>query len=163
MTKAEFLKKYAHCASNTVLQWIWEAKENRATELNLVSCNIFDLSPLSELNDLEYLDVSCTPVVDLSPLSNLVNLRFLQFSETQIANLAPIARLTNLDDLDFSNTLVTDLSPILPLIESGRAVWCGGNIPNFGGIKAHYCPIDSPPYMIVEQGSESIIQWFAKQ
>ena len=55
-----------------------------------------DLSPLSDLVNLQLLDISDTQVTDLSPLSNLVNLQVLNISITKVTDLSPLSFLTNL-------------------------------------------------------------------
>ena len=136
MTKADFLKKHAHCAAVGVLEKIWAAKESRATELNLFMEEISDLTPLSGLLNLQELWCVRTQVSDLSPLSGLLNLqrfgcpekvsdlsplsKLLNFkdlycSDTQVSDLSPLAGLTRLEYLDCSDTQVSDLSPLAGL------------------------------------------------
>jgi GTPase SAR1 family protein len=115
MTKADFLKKYAHCAEARVLKKIRKAKKSRATQLNLSVKKISDLSPLSGLLNLQMLYCNSTRVSDLSPLSELLNLQTLNCTDTLVTDLSPLAGLLNLQTLDCSCN-VTDLSPLAGLL-----------------------------------------------
>ena len=69
--KENFFKKYAHCADADVLEEIWQAKEGE-TKLHLKSQKISDLSPLTDLLNLQYLNFESTEVSDLSPLLPII-------------------------------------------------------------------------------------------
>ncbi len=116
MTKADFLKKYAHCAEAIVLRKIWFAKKGGATELDLSGKKITDLSPLAELLNLQQLWCYKTQVSDLSPLAALLNLQQLDCRFTRVSDLSPLAGLLNLRQLDCSSTQVLDLSPLARLL-----------------------------------------------
>jgi hypothetical protein len=81
-----------------------------------VSRFITDLSPLSELSNLQSLDLMGTQVDNLSPLAELINLQSLNLWKTKVTDLSPLAGLTNLQALDLSRTRVMDLSPLSKLI-----------------------------------------------
>lgn len=69
-------------------------------------------SPLPELKNLEWLNLSGTWVRDLRPWSTLPNLKHLQLCDTDVKDLAPLARLNNLVELNLDNTDVQDLTPL---------------------------------------------------
>ncbi|MFC4223724.1 leucine-rich repeat domain-containing protein, partial [Lysinibacter cavernae] len=52
-----------------------------------------DLTPLAELTNLDWLDLSGTPITDLTPLAELTNLDWLDLSGTPITDLSPLAHL----------------------------------------------------------------------
>lgn len=116
MTKADFLKKYAHCAEAGVLENIWMAKESGAKTLNLNRTEIIDLAPLAELENLQ--DISCQSlkVIDLSPLMKLVGLQKVDLSFTRVSDLSPLAGLINLREIKCYYTEVSDLSPLAKLL-----------------------------------------------
>lgn len=57
---------------------------------------VCNLEPLSELTQIEYLDLAHNQVKDLTPLKNLVNIRYLNLAHNQIEDLSPLASLTKL-------------------------------------------------------------------
>jgi formylglycine-generating enzyme required for sulfatase activity len=81
----------------SVLQKIKEAKDSGATELDLWSNNISDITPLAGLTNLQWLDLWSNNISDLSPLAGLTNLTRLGLSNNNISDLTPLAGLTNLE------------------------------------------------------------------
>ncbi len=82
---------------------------------NLNSTQVSDLSPLTDLNNLEVLNFNSTHVIDLSALTDLSNLEVLNFNSTQVSDLSPLTELKNLKLLFLGNTKVSDLSPLAEL------------------------------------------------
>ena len=85
--------------------------------LRLDNNAISDVSPLSSLTKLTWLNLSGNDISDFSPLSNLTNLTTLTLINTTISNLLPLTNLTSLTDLnlagnDLSNS---DFSPLTRL------------------------------------------------
>lgn len=80
-----------------------------------LDCDLIDISPLSELNSLQLLDVQRMNVADLNPLSGLRCLRRLDVSRTQVSELSPLSSISSLQQLIVSVTQVKDLSPLLDL------------------------------------------------
>ena len=60
-----------------------------------------ELSGLSDLTNLKYLDISDSEASNLEPLSKLVNLTELYASSNKIEDITPIARLPKLVKVDF--------------------------------------------------------------
>jgi len=75
--------------------------------LNLANNGITDFSPLSNLTNLESLDLSRKyktnlwrkQLVDISPLSGLTNLENLNLANNDITDVSPLSGLTNLKKL----------------------------------------------------------------
>ena len=85
---------------------------SKAIKLNLVDKRISDLSPLSELTNLDRLLLSWNNISDLSPLSGLHNLDLLYLHNNQISDLSPLRSLKNLSIIDLSYNQIYDLSPL---------------------------------------------------
>ena len=86
-----------------------------ATELQWLSCfrnPISDLTPLSGLTKLTYLDASGCRIVDISSLANLTQLVTLNLELNQIIDVRPLVELTRLDTLYLGRNLVLDVSPL---------------------------------------------------
>ena len=151
------------------------------TELHCGFTQVQDLSPIADLQGLTYLFVNTTRVSDLSPVSGLLNLEHLFCTDTQIRDLSPLSHLTKLKELSCSmlsitdlsplsglthlerlwchTTQVSDLSPILSFIQKGIRISLKESISKNEFTFAH-CPLTHPPYSIVEQGNEAILQYF---
>ena len=111
--------------------------------LNLSGNHIVDVSSLSDMNSLRYLnlfgnflskgslgqlstltslrtlslanDTSDSGISDLSPIASLQRLEVFSISGSLIEDIGPIAELTELRGLQLSNTSVSDISPLKAL------------------------------------------------
>lgn len=105
-------------------------------KLTLSQDRIKDLSPLGQLKNLEYLDLSAdnyfmldysvlksfptlqtlclinSGIKDLSPLSGLTELKELQLGANGLSDLTPLRSLQKLEILDVSNNAISDISVI---------------------------------------------------
>ncbi|WP_135551310.1 leucine-rich repeat domain-containing protein [Paenibacillus cymbidii] len=82
-----------------------------------------DLTPLTNLHQIEFLNLSITSIKDLSPLSHLPNLKQLELMQNNFSNLQPLAALQSLEVLAIgSNPNITDLSPLHGLIHL-KTLW----------------------------------------
>ena len=73
---------------------------------------IKDLTPLAELRDLKFLDISHTRIVDLSPIANVTFLEDLNLSNTATSAIQFIKYSDRLKALDISATGVEDISEL---------------------------------------------------
>ena len=85
---------------------------SRIRRLNLSESNVSDISDLSALTTLTWLDLSDNRVVDLQPLEQLTRLRYLKLSGNQIVDLSPLQSLTNLEVLFLDRNEVSDLGAL---------------------------------------------------
>jgi hypothetical protein len=75
---------------------------------------ITDLSPLSNLHELKYLDLTQNRMIeDISPLSGLTQLRYLNLDTNKIKNISPLKDLDKLVYLNLMyNSGITDITAI---------------------------------------------------
>jgi Leucine-rich repeat (LRR) protein len=71
---------------------------------------ISDVSPLATLNQLKYLDLSDNNISYLNSISNLVNLEFIDIERTSIKDISIITKFTKLKEFWGTNLPITDLS-----------------------------------------------------
>ena len=71
---------------------------------------ITTLEPLSELSELQTLNITGTNINDLTPLRNSNKLKVLKAANTRIDDLSPLKYDIMLEELDVANTDVSDLS-----------------------------------------------------
>lgn len=120
-----------------------------------------DLSPLAQLTKLRALDGYSTNISDISPLANLRNLEILDISITEVSDLSPLKELTKLHALNCSSTRIFDLTPLQKIIEVGVIVKLESFLSE--GILVEYCPLTTPPPAVVQQGNDSILNYFAER
>lgn len=95
---------------------------------------ITDLSPLANLKNLTHLhlwhrqvaDMPPVTNLDISPLSELINLEFLVLERSGISNISPLAELINLDELSLIDNSISDISPLTGL-KKLRALYLSHN------------------------------------
>lgn len=71
---------------------------------------ITTLEPLSELSELQTLNIAATNINDLTPLRNANKLKVLKAANTRIDDLSPLKYDIMLEELDVANTDVSDLT-----------------------------------------------------
>jgi internalin A len=96
---------------------------------------IKDLSPLENLLNLEFLDISLTSVNDLSPLKNLVNLHSIIGWNINVKILTPLINLKNLKLLELPFSSIKDISPLKNLPKLEVLIIFGTNISDFSTLK----------------------------
>ena len=79
------------------------------------SNEIANLSPLSGMTRLEYLDLGSNLISDVSALSGLTSLTYLDLYDNFILDVSALSNLTNLTSLDLYNNLVSDISALSSL------------------------------------------------
>ncbi|MCL1823553.1 MAG: leucine-rich repeat domain-containing protein [Oscillospiraceae bacterium] len=88
---------------------------------NFGNNEIYDLTPLKNLTELEELSLGSQSITDISPLENLVKLEYLELDSNPIKNLTPLATLQRLKhiSLRYCDLTGVDLSALsdLPLLE----------------------------------------------
>ncbi len=87
------------------------------------SNDVSDLSPLSGLTALTWLDLAGNSVEDVTPLSGLVNLRWLNVEVNKISDLRSLSGLTRLRDLHMGYNLIPRLESADWLPRTGTSMW----------------------------------------
>ncbi|MBV6628262.1 MAG: leucine-rich repeat domain-containing protein [Rivularia sp. (in: Bacteria)] len=100
----------------------------KKTQLELVDCNISDLSPLASLTNLTHLWLFWNDISDLAPLKGLINLIDLDLSDNQISNITSLQRLTNLVELNLSDNKIKDITPLNELTKLTNLNLAGNQI-----------------------------------
>lgn len=85
-------------------------KGMKLTKLDLTCNHITDLTPLSSMDTLEYLNVQGNPVKSISPLSKLGKLSYINLANTPVKEIAGLKSLKKLATLDISFTKVKNIS-----------------------------------------------------
>ncbi len=100
------------------LQWLDLGLGRASSNSNAIS----DLSPLSNLTNLTYLDLTDNSITDISTLSNLTNLTRLNLRRNRISDISVLSNLTNLTGLylhanrgNFSISVLSNLTNLTEL------------------------------------------------
>ena len=107
-------------------------------ELTIPAQNIYDLRPLSNLANLNYLSLERNPIQNLSPLKNLSFLTELTFSHNNVSNLSPLENLHRLSSLSFSHTQISDLAPLSHLDKLTTILALANDISNLDPLRSLY-------------------------
>ncbi|MBC2328542.1 LapB repeat-containing protein [Listeria swaminathanii] len=93
------------------------------TELNLRN-NVYidDISGLSTLSKLFYLNLDSNKIEDISALTNLTNLQELTLESNKIEDISPLSDLKNLNKLVVSKNKIIDISPVADIVNQGATV-----------------------------------------
>jgi len=86
------------------------------TWLNLSDNRIADISALSGLSGIETLTLYGNQITDITALSEMARLRRLDLERNQITDASPLSGLINLAWLDLSNSRLTDIAALSGLI-----------------------------------------------
>ncbi|KAF0131746.1 MAG: hypothetical protein FD155_270 [Bacteroidetes bacterium] len=73
---------------------------------------VVSLEPVSQLNELEEINFSNTPVNDVSPLRNLSKLKTLFMSSSLVRDLTPLQYATNIEEVYIHDTDVEDITTL---------------------------------------------------
>jgi Leucine-rich repeat (LRR) protein len=83
--------------------------------LDLNMGGIKNINSLENLIHLKHLNIFCKSVRDISAIRGLIELEFLGLFMTPIRNIEPLRSLSNLRTLDLSSTFVEDIRPLSEL------------------------------------------------
>ena len=87
----------------------------KLTFLNLWDNQLSDINPLAGLTNLTYLNLWSNQLNDISSLAGLTNLDTLYLNENQISNISPLSGLTNLTELWIQSNQISNLNPLSSL------------------------------------------------
>ena len=85
------------------------------TWLNLSQNNISDISPLAELTNLIWLDIGGNNLSNISPVTELINLTALRLWRNNIEDISPVADLTHLTELNLNHNNISNISAVAGL------------------------------------------------
>ena len=74
--------------------------------------DVTDLSPLTGMDRLQFLNAGRNEIQDLSPLAPVTALQYLELSANRIRDLKPLAGLTNMSALYLSTNYISDITPL---------------------------------------------------
>jgi len=123
---------------------------------------INDLSPLENLTSLIFLYLWNNEITDISSLKNLENLEKLDLGNNNISNINVLAKLNKIVNLDIGKTKITDLRPLESIISKSIEIYFNEDdyYGDHDGIFIYETYFTTPPFEVIEQGNETILQYF---
>lgn len=85
--------------------------------LQVVDCNIRSIEAVGTLQHLNYLDLAGNAISDISPLANLSGLQVASLGRNLISDISPLAGNQSLYALYLANNQIEDISPLATLTE----------------------------------------------
>lgn len=111
------------------LRRVRKCQNNRTKSLNLSNLNLSTIPvEVSSLYWLSEIYFSNNPIEDISVISTLNSIKYIDGSSTKITELTSLARLEKLKTLRFSNTQISDLSSISKLVSIETLILDGTRI-----------------------------------
>lgn len=83
--------------------------------LDLTGSKVEDLTPIAKMTGLRYLRLGSSSITSISALSEMKVLTRLEVSNTAVSDLTPLQGCTSLSDLDASGTRITSIEPLKKL------------------------------------------------
>ena len=96
---------------------------------------ITDISPISELTNLKFLDISNNEVSDISVLENLTELKHLYFNNNRVSDISILENLTKLEILCFWDNEVENIDAIENLTELKTLMFFDNEVKNIDAIE----------------------------
>ena len=94
--------------------------------LNLDGNQITDLASLRKLIQLKKLFLSHNQIEDITPLSDLIHLEELRLTDNQISDISPLSGLIELNSISLSSNRISGLSALIPLTGL-KKLWLANN------------------------------------
>ncbi|WP_242248317.1 leucine-rich repeat domain-containing protein [Bacillus cereus group sp. BfR-BA-01523] len=104
-------------------------------KLTLRESNVTDISVISGLRHLKYLDLSSNPIESIQPVSKLENLDMLFLRENKIADLTPLSQMKKIKILDLIGNNIKDLTPLFTVLSLEEVYLANNQISNLSGIE----------------------------
>ncbi len=173
--------EYFDLYENNITQIDFLEKFRKLKHLDLRDNPIKNIDVLSKLDDLESLYLRGIQETNFAFLKKLRKLKTLTIDRSQVEDVYFLSDLTNLQDLSLRDNRISDIDPLRELSElknldlrSNRVTHIPSWIFNLGmtlradlyaapgdGLSVTGNPIQSPPFEILKQGKQSIINWLA--
>ncbi len=104
-------------------------------KLTLRESNVTDISVISGLRHLKYLDLSSSSIESIQPVSKLENLDMLFLRDNKIADLTPLSQMKKIKILDLIGNNIKDLTPLFTVLSLEEVYLANNQISNLSGIE----------------------------
>lgn len=126
--------------------------------LNLSNNNITSIKGLNELHNLKQVHLNNNEILEVEPLNNLTQLNELNLSNNKIEQVDFLSELPAIETLDLHNNLIRDLTPIKSIIEK---IGISNNKWEVNTLNIAKNPLEQPPMEVVSLGKDAVLGLFA--
>ena len=122
----EYIENKGYVNNNTVSDLSALSGLTSLTWLELANNRISDISPIAEMTYLFFLSLSGNSISNVSPLAGMTHLAWLQLDSNRISDISPLAGMTQLESLSLSGNSISNVSPLAGMIQV-ESLSLGGN------------------------------------
>lgn len=103
-------------------------------KLTLRESNVTDISAISKLRDLKYVDLTSNPIKNIHPIEQLENINMLFLRDNKISDLTPLSKMKKIKTLDLVGNNIEDIQPLFTLSTMKQLYLANNQISDLTGI-----------------------------
>ena len=108
----EYIEGKGYVNSNTVSDLSALSGLTNLTWIELANNRISDISPIANMTHLTSLGLTNNRISDISPIAAMTHLAWLRLENNTISDISPIAAMTHLESLSLGGNSISDVSPL---------------------------------------------------
>ncbi|MGE7891116.1 leucine-rich repeat domain-containing protein [Bacillus cereus] len=103
-------------------------------KLTLRESNVTDISAISTLRGLKYVDLTSNPIENIHPIGQLENINMLFLRDNKISDLTPLSKMKKIKTLDLIGNNIKDIQPLFTLSTMKQLYLANNQISDLTGI-----------------------------
>ncbi|MBS9804919.1 leucine-rich repeat domain-containing protein [Bacillus toyonensis] len=103
-------------------------------KLTLRESNVTDISAISKLRGLKYVDLTSNPIENIHPIGQLENINMLFFRDNKISDLTPLSKMKKIKTLDLIGNNIKDIQSLFTLSTMKQLYLANNQISDLTGI-----------------------------
>ncbi|MGY1460367.1 leucine-rich repeat domain-containing protein [Bacillus toyonensis] len=103
-------------------------------KLTLRESNVTDISAISKLRYLKYVDLTSNPIKNIHPIEQLENINMLFLRDNKISDLTPLSKMKKIKTLDLVGNNIEDIQPLFTLSTMKQLYLANNQISDLTGI-----------------------------
>ncbi|WP_235607475.1 leucine-rich repeat domain-containing protein, partial [Bacillus cereus] len=103
-------------------------------KLTLRESNVKDISAISKLRDLKYVDLTSNSIESIHPIEQLENINMLFLRDNKISDLTPLSKMKKIKTLDLIGNNIKDIQPLFTLSTMKQLYLANNQISDLTGI-----------------------------
>ncbi|HDR8066195.1 TPA: NEAT domain-containing protein [Bacillus cereus] len=103
-------------------------------KLTLRESNVTDISAISKLRSLKYVDLTSNSIESIHPIGQLENINMLFLRDNKISDLTPLSKMKKIKTLDLIGNNIKDIQPLFTLSTMKQLYLANNQISDLNGI-----------------------------
>ncbi|TNP18244.1 LPXTG cell wall anchor domain-containing protein [Bacillus tropicus] len=103
-------------------------------KLTLRESNVTDISAISKLRGLKYVDLTSNSIESIHPIGQLENINMLFLRDNKISDLTPLSKIKKIKTLDLTGNNIKDIQPLFTLSTMKQLYLANNQISDLTGI-----------------------------